>query len=54
MQDWVEHPVGPFDLPVREFPNLLDDRVPVAFPLLKNPQDNRGRRSCVQFLVDLH
>src|SRR3954469_141920 len=32
MQDGIEHPVGPHDLPARELANALDDRVAIAFP----------------------
>src|SRR3954469_10968654 len=54
MQDWIEHPVGPDDLPARELAHALDDRIAVAFPLCQDRQHQRRRRGGHQVLGQLH
>ena len=54
VQDGVEHPVRPLHAPSGQLPNALEDRVAVAVLLGQDRQDDRGRGSGDQVLVDLH
>src|SRR5215213_3293362 len=54
MQNGVEHPVRPLHAPSGQLPNSLEDGVAVAVPFGQDRQDDRGRGSGYQVLVDLH
>src|SRR3712207_5541890 len=54
MQNGVEHPVRPLHAPSGQLPNSLEDGVAVAVLFGQDRQDDRGRGSSRQVLVDLH
>src|SRR5215204_4947796 len=55
MQNGVEHPVRPLHAPSGQLPNSpLEDGVAVAVIFGQDRQDDRGRGSGYQVLVDLH
>src|SRR5215217_4755222 len=54
MQNGVEHPVRPLHAPSGQLPNSLEDGVAVAVLFGQDRQDDRGRGSGYQVLVDLH
>jgi hypothetical protein len=41
MKHGVEHTEGPFQAPIGEAADVLDDLIPVAFPLLENGEKKR-------------
>jgi hypothetical protein len=53
MQNRVEHPVRPLHAPAGQLADALEDRVAVAVLVGEDRQDDRGRGSGDQILVDL-
>src|SRR5690349_19563931 len=54
VQDRIEHPVRPRELPAGELADALDDRVTVAIALTQDGEDERCGRGCDEVLVDFH
>src|SRR6266550_1088917 len=54
MQNRVEHPVRPLHSPSGQLPNSLEDRIAIAIRFGQDRQEERGRGSGNQILVDSH
>src|SRR6185436_14669462 len=54
MQDGIEHPVRPLQMPAGELAHALQDGVAIAVPLRQDGQHERGGGGGYQVLVDRH
>jgi hypothetical protein len=54
MENWIEHPSGPFNLTGRKLTDAPDNRVSIGVPFAKDGEDDYGGGTADEFFIELH